>query len=53
MDGNVHRGRLDYDSARDTALEQQDVRVARFSNEDVMERFNDVLDRIRSLCSPR
>jgi very-short-patch-repair endonuclease len=53
IDGNVHMGRLDYDSARDAALEQLDIRVARFSNEDVMERFNDVLDRIRSLCSPR
>ncbi|MEL7701469.1 DUF559 domain-containing protein [Citromicrobium bathyomarinum] len=46
LDGDTHAGQLDYDAERTRYLEAQGYRVVRFSNAEVMENMDGVLQRL-------
>ena len=48
IDGLIHLKRLDYDEERTKYLESTGLRVIRFNNEDIENRIEYVLDKIRS-----
>lgn len=48
IDGEIHRDRRDYDQARTEKLETLGYRVIRFSNDEVMNNLEYVLERIRA-----
>ncbi|WP_030008200.1 endonuclease domain-containing protein [Picosynechococcus sp. NKBG042902] len=48
IDGEIHRDRQEYDQARTEKLEILGYRVIRFSNDEVMNHLDDVLERIRA-----
>jgi len=47
VDGPIHKHQQDYDAARTAHLEEFDYQVIRFSNEEIMQDFPSVLQRIR------
>ena len=47
-DGEIHRQQTDDDRARDEFLEAAGLKVLRFENEEVVNRIDDVLARIRA-----
>ncbi|GAB4414263.1 MAG: hypothetical protein Kow00123_27740 [Anaerolineales bacterium] len=50
VDGDSHAERAEYDAARTQALEEQGVRVIRFTNRDVIHHLDAVLERILEEC---
>jgi len=50
VDGGIHERKQRYDEARTRWLEQQDCRVIRFKNEDVIFNVEAVLNKIARLC---
>ncbi len=46
VDGDTHAGRDSYDAARSRFLEEQGYRVVRFTNWDVMQNMDGVLERL-------
>ncbi len=46
LDGGIHRDRLEYDARRTEVLEVQNIKVIRFTNEQVEEDLNSVLTAI-------
>jgi very-short-patch-repair endonuclease len=52
VDGPIHRTQAEYDAAREQHLRGCGYRILRFSNEDVMQRLNKVLETIRAALSP-
>ncbi len=53
LDGETHRGKEDYDRARQTWLEQQGLLVIRCPNEDVYEKIDVLLELIAKHCQER
>jgi very-short-patch-repair endonuclease len=51
IDGNVHLLQKDYDAARTHLLNQLGFQVIRFSNSDVFNKTDQVVDTIRTACS--
>jgi very-short-patch-repair endonuclease len=49
LDGDVHRGRQEYDEGRDKILENMGLRVVRFSNEEVLSDLRGVLNRLNKI----
>ncbi|MEL7691306.1 endonuclease domain-containing protein [Citromicrobium bathyomarinum] len=49
LDGDTHVGQLDYDAERTSYLEAQGYRVARFSNGEVIENMDGVLQRLGAI----
>ncbi|MGH9440710.1 MAG: endonuclease domain-containing protein [Thermoanaerobaculia bacterium] len=47
VDGLIHESRLDQDAARDRYLLSRGVEILRFSNDDVLQSMDSVLNRIR------
>jgi very-short-patch-repair endonuclease len=47
VDGDIHDGQIDYDAWRTERLEQYGYRVLRFRNDEVLNRLDTVLARIR------
>ena len=48
IDGGVHEQQKDYDRLRDEILQRRQLRVLRFSNEEVISDIHGVLDKIAS-----
>jgi very-short-patch-repair endonuclease len=49
VDGGIHQEQADYDRARTTQLEAHGYKVLRFTNDEVMNNLEGVLDRIRAV----
>jgi len=50
VDGSVHQDQKDYDRQREHALQLLGLRVIRFSNTDVNQNLEGVLEEILRLC---
>jgi very-short-patch-repair endonuclease len=53
LDGKIHCEREDYDRRRDEIIRQHQILVLRFRNEDVLERIEEVLRRVRDISRTR
>ena len=53
LDGEAHAGRQDYDEDRDCILTGRGFQIARFENEAIRSRIDDVLQSISRLCAER
>ena len=53
LDGPVHANQVEYDRERDRALEEYEVRVLRFLNDEVLENLEAVLTAIRMACQSK
>ena len=51
LDGRVHEGQEDYDKDRDRILTSHGFRIARYENEMVRDRLEELLKQITKLCS--
>ncbi len=47
IDGGIHQGQRDYDQLRDMIINRYGVKVIRFSNEDVLNKGDWVLQRLK------
>ncbi len=54
LDGNIHDqpGQVDYDRERTTYLEEHGLHVLRFRNKEVIEKMDEVLQKILKAASP-
>ena len=50
LDGGLHVRQADYDAARTQWMEDRDYHVIRFSNDDVADNIEGVLERILEIC---
>ena len=50
VDGEIHANQVDYDAARDCALEERGIRVLRVTNDAVRHRLPEVLARVAEAC---
>jgi very-short-patch-repair endonuclease len=53
LDGPSHVGREDYDQRRQSWLEEQGLRVLRFTNDQVRQSLGEVLDLLGAACRQR
>jgi len=53
IDGLIHEQQADYDERRTEVLARRELSVLRFTNEEVMERLEETLARIREACRAR
>jgi very-short-patch-repair endonuclease len=53
VDGRIHEQQRDYDSERDQGLSMYDLRVIRFTNEEVLNTMPTVLNRIAAVIDDR
>jgi imidazole glycerol-phosphate synthase subunit HisF len=55
LDGSIHdqRGQREYDENREFELKEFGINILRFSNEDVFNRIDDVLDKINEYIKSR
>lgn len=51
VDGAIHQRRREYDAERDTVLSAYDLRILRFTNDEVLRDLAGVLARIREVCT--
>jgi very-short-patch-repair endonuclease len=51
IDGNTHADRQEYDAIRTEYLEQQGYKVIRFSNRDVMENLEEILETLAAVIA--
>jgi imidazole glycerol-phosphate synthase subunit HisF len=51
IDGSIHLEQLDYDAQRTQILNQLGFQLLRFSNDEVLYKTNDVLEKIRAMCN--
>jgi very-short-patch-repair endonuclease len=51
VDGSVHEQQREEDAERDAALALRGLRVLRFTNDDVAQRLDSVLGRLREACT--
>ena len=51
VDGGVHDGRQEYDAGRDRILATHNLRILRFTNEDVLHNISYVLKTIAIACN--
>ncbi len=49
LDGGAHRGQKDYDEKRDNAMAGLNLKVVRFSNDEVLNRIDSVIERLKRL----
>jgi very-short-patch-repair endonuclease len=52
VDGGIHETQKEYDAVRTQAIESIGLRVIRFTNDEVINHFNAVLQRIQTECVP-
>lgn len=52
IDGDVHLSQVEYDQERDAALTALGFRVLRFTNQEVLEKHEEVLEAIRKNLTP-
>jgi very-short-patch-repair endonuclease len=52
VDGHYHNNpeQRDYDKNRDATMVEYDIKVLRFTNEEILTRLDNVLERIKELC---
>jgi very-short-patch-repair endonuclease len=50
VDGDIHLDQQDYDNLRDQALQSMGLRVVRFSNSEVIQNIDGVLQEILRIC---
>ena len=52
VDGSYHNNpeQRDYDKNRDATMNEYDIKVLRFTNEEILTRLDNVLERIKELC---
>ena len=50
IDGKIHNNTKEYDEGRTAELEKPGIKVLRFTNEDVIENINFVLEKIKESC---
>lgn len=53
VDGKVHESQVDYDIKRDKALQEHDLTVFRFRNDEILNSLSGVLDKILDFCRKR
>ncbi|PLW96466.1 MAG: hypothetical protein C0593_11490 [Marinilabiliales bacterium] len=53
VDGSYHNNpeQRDYDKNRDATIDEYDIRVLRFTNNEVLNRLEEVIKRIKEACS--
>ena len=51
VDGGFHSERKDYDAARDAELARRNIRVLRFTNEQIHSHLDEVLTSVLAACS--
>ncbi|MEW6716437.1 MAG: endonuclease domain-containing protein [Chloroflexota bacterium] len=52
VDGSVHNQQIEYDQAREHVLRDYELRILRFSNEEIMKNLENVLSEIRTALQP-
>ncbi len=50
IDGEIHQYQLEYDIQREQALQERNLHVIRFSNEEILNHLPDVLEKLKDFC---
>lgn len=53
IDGEIHKFQFEYDKGRETELSKFDFEIIRFSNQEVTDNIDQVLNEIKSVCQKR
>jgi very-short-patch-repair endonuclease len=53
VDGPIHEQQIDYDDNRDEVLAKRDMLILRVTNQEVIERLEETIERIREVCQIR
>ncbi len=51
IDGAIHQQQADYDHERDAVLSARGLRIVRFTNDEIQNNLNHVLQQITALCA--
>lgn len=53
IDGEIHKSQTDYDDGREAEIEKYNLKLIRFSNDEVMSEIDMVINRIRAIIKDR
>jgi very-short-patch-repair endonuclease len=53
LDGEIHEGQSDYDDGREAEIEKYDIKVIRFTNEEVFNDIDNVVNKIIAVVKER
>ena len=53
IDGEVHEGQIEYDDGREAEIEKYDIKVIRFTNDEVINDIDRVVNKIKEIVSER
>ena len=53
IDGEIHEGQIEYDDGREAEIEKYDIKVIRFTNDEVINDIDRVVNKIKEIVSER
>jgi very-short-patch-repair endonuclease len=53
IDGEVHKEKVEYDDGREAEIEKYDIRVIRFSNDEIIHDLDNVINKIKDILQKR
>ena len=53
IDGEIHEGQIDYDDGREAEIEKYDIKVIRFTNDEVINDIDGVVNKITEVVKER
>jgi very-short-patch-repair endonuclease len=53
IDGQIHEGQIEYDDGREAEIEKYDIKVIRFTNDEVINNIDKVVNNIKTIVKER
>jgi very-short-patch-repair endonuclease len=53
IDGEIHEGQIEYDDGREAEIERYGIKIIRFTNDEVINNLDNVVNKIKSIVTER
>ena len=53
IDGEIHKVKVEYDDGREAEIERYNIKILRFSNDEIMSNIDEVINRIKVVIKDR